>query len=260
MAGLSEHDAHAADVGCVGRRERRGDTGLMNIAETTAPKSDQQNFDDYGGGPKTVTVTEVKNGNAEQPVEVHLAEFPGRPFKPSKSMRRVLLACWGSDSAVYAGRRMTLYGDPEVKFGGQKVGGIRIAALSNIDKPATIALTVTRAKREPFTVQPLDPPKDTSGRDWLAELNTAGDDMAAVFALGQAAKEANASRQVMTVLGGVYKKLEAAALAAQQQVAATVAPAPVEPVSAAPKSAVDDYEAQERAEFDAAVDRGEVNP
>src|ERR1700712_625283 len=98
----------------------------MNIAETTAPKSDQQNYDDYIGGPKTVTVSEVKAGSAEQPVEIHLTEFPGRPFKPSKSMRRVLVACWGADSSVYAGRKMTLFGDPEVKFGGQTVGGIRI--------------------------------------------------------------------------------------------------------------------------------------
>ena len=32
----------------------------MNITKTTEPKSDQQNFDDYVAGPKTVTVSEVK--------------------------------------------------------------------------------------------------------------------------------------------------------------------------------------------------------
>lgn len=131
----------------------------MDIASTTEPKSDQQNFDDYIGGPKTVTVSEVKKGSAEQPVEIHLAEFPGRPFKPSKSMRRVLIACWGPEASTYAGRRMTLYGDPTVKFGGQDVGGIRISHLSNIDGEQTISLTVTRGKRAPFTVQPL--PDDT---------------------------------------------------------------------------------------------------
>lgn len=127
----------------------------MDITSTTAPKSDQQNYDDYMTGAKTVTVAEVKKGTADQPVEVHLVEFPGRPYKPSKSMRRVLVAAWGPDASTYEGRRITLYGDPTVTFGGQQVGGIRIGALSHIDKPLQLALTVTRGKRAPFTVQPI---------------------------------------------------------------------------------------------------------
>jgi len=127
----------------------------MDISTTTQPKSDQQNFDDYIAGPKTVTVSEVRKGSAEQPVEIHLTEFPGRPFKPSKSMRRVLVACWGPEASAYVGRQMTLFGDPTVRFGGQEVGGIRISHLSNIPAPMTISLTVTRAKRAPYTVEPL---------------------------------------------------------------------------------------------------------
>jgi len=127
----------------------------MDIATTTAPKSDQQNFDDYLAGPKTVTISEVTPGSAEQPVEIHLEEFPGRPFKPSKSMRRVLVAAWGQDSSVYVGRRMTLYGDPSVKFGGVAVGGIRVSHLSHIPGPLKLQLTVSRGKRDPFVVQPL---------------------------------------------------------------------------------------------------------
>lgn len=127
----------------------------MDIGSTTAPNSTQQNFDDYGAGPRIVTVTEVTAGSTEQPVEIHLAEFPGRPYKPSKSMRRVLVAAWGSDGDSYAGRRMKLAGDPTVKFGRDVVGGIKIAALSDIDKPLTISLTVTKGKRAPHTVDPL---------------------------------------------------------------------------------------------------------
>lgn len=127
----------------------------MDILKTTEPKSDQQNFDDMVAGPRTVTVEAVKKGSAEQPVELHLVEFPGRPYKPGKSMRRVLVACWGSEASAYVGRRLTLYGDPEVKFGGQKVGGIRIAALSHLPEPVEINLTVTRGKRVPFVVQPI---------------------------------------------------------------------------------------------------------
>lgn len=136
----------------------------MDIASTTAPRSDQQNFDDYVAGPKVVTISDVRAGNAEQPVEIHLVEYPGRPYKPSKSMRRVLVAAWGAEGSVYAGRRLELFGDPEVTFGRDKVGGIKIRALSNIDKPLSVALTVTRGKRAPYVVQPLpDAPKPATG-------------------------------------------------------------------------------------------------
>ena len=127
----------------------------MDITLTTAPKSDQQNFDDYVGGPKTVTVSGVRAGSDEQPVDVELVEFPGRPYKPSKSMRRVLVAAWGPESTPWAGRRMTLVGDPTVKFGGQTVGGIKISHLSHITKPLNLSLTVTKGKRAAHTVQPL---------------------------------------------------------------------------------------------------------
>ena len=128
----------------------------MDALDTIAPKSDQQNYDDYIGGAKTLTVSGVKLPGGDQPMHVHLVEFPARPFKPSKSMRRVLIAVWGPDTSQWAGRSLTLYGDPSVKFGGEAVGGIRISHVSHIDKPVTVALTVTRGKRAPFTVLPLE--------------------------------------------------------------------------------------------------------
>lgn len=128
----------------------------MDLTETIVPRSDQLNADDLISGPRTVTISEVLRGTAEQPVNVVLAEFgPERPFKPSKSMRRVMVAAWGPEASTYKGRRMTIYRDPEIMFGKEKVGGIRISHLSHIDKPMTIALTVTRGRRSPFTVQPL---------------------------------------------------------------------------------------------------------
>lgn len=145
----------------------------MDLSLTTAPKSDQQNFDDYISGPKTVTITEVRQGSAEQPVEIHLHEFPGRPYKPSKSMRRVLIAAWGPDSKLYSGRRMTLMGDPTVKFGGTTVGGIKISHLSNIDKRLNVNLTITRGKRAPHTVEPLpDAPTAPTEADVAASTDT----------------------------------------------------------------------------------------
>ena len=139
----------------------------MDISESLAANSAQQNADEYLAGPKTVTVSEVKKGSAEQPVDVHLVEFPGKPFKPAKSVRRVLAAAWGTDASQWAGRRLTIYCDPEVRYAGKAVGGLRVSHVSHIDKPVTVALTVTRGKREPFTVKPLAAPATyTPSQDW----------------------------------------------------------------------------------------------
>lgn len=144
----------------------------MDISETLAPNSEQLNADDLPA-PRTVTITGVSKGTAEQPVNFDLAEFPGRTFRPCKSMRRVMVAIWGADASAYTGRRMTLYNDPTIRFGAQAVGGVRIAAMSHLDKPVTVPLTVTRGKRAPFTVEPLaDGPDVTEFEDRIADATT----------------------------------------------------------------------------------------
>ena len=155
----------------------------MDISESLAANSAQQNADEYLAGPKTVTVSEVKKGTAEQPVDVHLVEFPGKPFKPAKSVRRVLAAAWGTDASQWAGRRLTIYGDPEVRYAGKAVGGLRVSHVSHIDKPVTVALTVTRGKREPFTVQPLVEAAYAPSQDFLALMASAstGDEKNAIW-------------------------------------------------------------------------------
>jgi len=143
----------------------------MDLTETITPKSDQINAEDLLAGPRTFTIERVNAGSSEQPVNIHLVEFPGRPYRPSKSMRRVMVSAWGKDTTPYAGRRITLYRDPSVKFGGEEVGGIKISHLSHIDKQLRIPLTVTRGKRLPHTIDPL--PSEPS-----AEQVAASDDPA----------------------------------------------------------------------------------
>lgn len=143
----------------------------MDISGTIAPKSDQLNAEDLLVGPKTVTIKGVSRGDADQPVNVTLIEFgDGRPFKPCKSMRRVMVAAWGPDASKYQGRRMTLYCDPAVRFGGQEVGGIRISHMSDIDERMTVALTVTRGRRAPFIIDPLPPAADVITSDQSKRL------------------------------------------------------------------------------------------
>lgn len=150
----------------------------MDLTETIVPKSDQLNAEDLLLGPRTFTVAEVKKGSAEQPVDIHLVEFPGRPFRPSKTVRRILVNAWGPEASAYVGRRMTLYRDPAVKFGGMDVGGIRVSHLSHIDRPLSVALTVSRGKRQPYTVQPL--PKTDAEAEGISAPATNGHEPASV--------------------------------------------------------------------------------
>jgi len=127
----------------------------MDITETLAAKSNQLCTDDLIAGPLTILITNVSAGTADQPVAISFEGDQGKPWYPCKSMRRVLVAAWGADASQYHGRSITLFRDPEVSYGGIKVGGIRISHLSDLDSPLSIALTVTRQKRSPYKVQPL---------------------------------------------------------------------------------------------------------
>jgi hypothetical protein len=142
----------------------------FDISDTLAPKSDQLDAIELIGQPRTFTITNVTAGNAEQPVSVHLAEFP-RVWRPGKSMRRVLAACWGTDASRWVGRRVRLYCDERVTFGSDTVGGTRISHLSHIDKRKSIPLLVKRGKSASFTVEPLaDEPADASPDARIAKL------------------------------------------------------------------------------------------
>lgn len=127
----------------------------MDLTQTIAPKSDQLNADDLIAGPRTFTIEKVTAGSPEQPVNVHLVELPGRPYRPSKTMRRVMVAVWGKEADAYAGRRLTLFRDPSVRFGKDEVGGIKISHMSHMVKPWKGALTATRGKKAVHTVAPL---------------------------------------------------------------------------------------------------------
>lgn len=136
----------------------------MDITATLAPKSDQLDAIDLVGGPRIFTVTDVTAGNAEQPVNVHLAEFD-RVWRPGKSMRRVLAAGWGTDASNWKGRKIELFCDLDVQFGGERVGGTRISRMSHLDKPLQVPLLIKRGKSAIFKVQPL--PADTPATDPL---------------------------------------------------------------------------------------------
>lgn len=130
----------------------------MSMISTVIPKSDQLNFDDFiSGKGKIIEVTSVVIKPGEQPCTIHYKDDNGKPYKPNKSMCRVLFKSWGEDETKYVGRKIGLYGDPKVVFGGSEVGGILIANLSHIESPITVMLTKTKANKKPFIVRPFPP-------------------------------------------------------------------------------------------------------
>lgn len=129
-----------------------------DISHTLAPKSDQLDAIDLMGKPPqvfTVTKVDVKqNPDAEQPVSIHLAEFP-RVWRPGVNQRRVLGYCWGNKSAGWTGHQVELYCDESVKFGNDTTGGTRISRLSHIAGPQTVPLLLSKGRSGVYKVQPL---------------------------------------------------------------------------------------------------------
>lgn len=143
---------------------------MSDMSQVIIPKSDQLNSDDLIAGPITVKITGVTiRAGGEQPISVSYDGDNGKPYKPCKSMCRVMVTAWGADSKQYTGRSLTLYRDPTVKWAGLDVGGIRISHMTDIEAPLTMALTMTKQSRKPFTVKPLKESAGTQGKH-AAEL------------------------------------------------------------------------------------------
>ena len=129
---------------------------MTDMNSVITPKSDQLNADSLLSGPRIIRVTEVLiSPGTEQPVTVRYEDDDGKPWKPCKSMSRVLVFAWGPDAKAYAGRYVELYLDPSVKWGGMAVGGVRISRMSHLERDLVIALTATKGKKAMFTVKPL---------------------------------------------------------------------------------------------------------
>lgn len=152
---------------------------MSNMLATIVPKTDQLNADSLIGGPITIKINKISIATGDQPVVLGYDGDNGRPFKPCKSMRRVLVMVWGDDGNAYVGRSLTLYCDIKVTFGGAAVGGIRISHMSHLKEEKTILLTASKANKKPFTVKPL-PGTAAPSKPADAAVKKAGDEAAAL--------------------------------------------------------------------------------
>lgn len=128
---------------------------MIDISKTVMPRSDQITADHLIAGPMKLTIRRVAVVDSDdQPVLIYVDETP-LPFKPCKSMRRVLISIWGLDGAQYIGRSLTVYNDQSAMYGGVRVGGVRISHMSGITSPENVVLTERRGKKILYRVEPL---------------------------------------------------------------------------------------------------------
>ena len=170
----------------------------MDISNALIAKSDQLNAIDLIGAPSTVTIVNVEFvEGSEQPVKIFTDVFgQGRPFKPSKTVLRMLAGAWGIETNAWVGKRMALYREATVRWAGEEIGGIRIQGLSDIAKPIVFSLPVSKGKNAKSTVQPLAAPV---ARDWIAEA-IAAPTSKAVNQIGHAAKAAGATAETLAAI------------------------------------------------------------
>lgn len=148
---------------------------MTDLSTMIAAKSDQLNADDLLGGPRDIEISKVRGcSEPEQPVAIHYVGDDGKPWKPCKTMRRVLVAAWGPEGKDYVGRRLRLYRDDGVKFGGILVGGIRISHMSHLQGDLAIPVNITRGKKAAYPVKVLPAPR-TAAQRAAAESDFPGD-------------------------------------------------------------------------------------
>lgn len=134
----------------------------VDLSLMLSGKGSQLNADDLDDTGKVIKITRAEKTGGEQPLALHFERDDGKPFLPCLTMRRVLAHIWGTEGEKFAGRLLHVYRDPNVIYGGKKVGGVRIKGASHIDRPVTYMATVRRGKKEAVTIQPIKEGPDNS--------------------------------------------------------------------------------------------------
>lgn len=147
---------------------------VEDLRPTIVPKSDQLNAEQLLGGPMVLTISDVRIGSGEdQPVVIHYEGENGRPYKPCKTMRKLLIHAYGPNGRQWVGKSLQVYNDPAVKFGGEDVGGIRISHMSDIPTGLKVSLTSTRGKKAKYEIKPLKIDSVPRLSDVLAAISAA---------------------------------------------------------------------------------------
>jgi len=158
-----------------------------DLIKAMLAKSDQLNAVDLIAGPITVKIVAARKGSKEQPIVLEIEGWEGKPWKPCKTMLRIMAEVWKQETDVkmhperWVGQSVTLYRDPDVRYGGDSVGGVRISHLTGINEPRSFRVAVTRGRTMEKIIYPIEvvSPEDQEYIDEaiqeFAEASTAED-------------------------------------------------------------------------------------
>ncbi len=198
---------------------------VTNLKDTIVAKSSQLNADDLIAGSMQIKITSVKRGDSkDQPIDICFEGDDGKPFKPCKTLRKLLVFAWGENGNDWIGKSAVLYRDANVKWGGVAVGGIRISHLSHIDRDISLSLAETKGKKSTVNVKRLveqEPPAAPAVTD--AEIEVAVKQLGIAANSGMAALGAEwgkLSAPIKKSLGKCPDSLKAVAAAVDEQAAA----------------------------------------
>lgn len=114
---------------------------------------------DLVGGPLTILVERVTESgkNDKKKIDIFYANSE-KPFRPCKSMLRILCELWNTtDATTFIGRGITLYREPDCMWKGEKTPGVRICGLSHIEKAVTVVANERRGKMNTYQIEPIRP-------------------------------------------------------------------------------------------------------
>lgn len=143
---------------------------MSDVSFALEANSSQLNAMDIVGAEPIIKIKQVDVKQGDQPVSIYYEGDNGRPWKPCKSMLRIIAAAWGRDSSAWPGQHVQLFFEPKVRYAGKEVGGIRIKAMTGIaEKGANFVVTINSKQREPYHVALLTPPTSEYPADRFAK-------------------------------------------------------------------------------------------
>lgn len=131
-----------------------------DISALLVAKSDQINAADLPRGVSIVAriVSTQVSAGAEQKMTVRLERLDGLPvklFRPCLGMQRLMAEAWGTKRSAYVDRVLRLETDPDVTYGKEKTGGVRITGMSDVPASFVYTLKTGRTATRPHRVEKL---------------------------------------------------------------------------------------------------------
>lgn len=116
-----------------------------------------------------ITICRIEDDKKKKDVDKPVMWFKeiDRGWMYCKTTGHACAAMFGEDDEQWIGKRLTLYADPNVSFGGDQVGGIRIAGSPDIEKPIQVRIKFPKKKAFDVHLVPTKastkPPAQQSG-------------------------------------------------------------------------------------------------